>query len=311
MASEQATSVCVRVPGKINLQLGVGRLEANGYHQVATVLHAVSLFDEITVTPNESGRVELTVRGPATEGVPVGPSNLAVRAARLLAGRCGVSGGADVLLHKEIPVAAGMGGGSADAAATLVACDAAWGTSLPRPELLALAAELGSDVPFALVGGTVVGSGRGEQLTPALARGQYHWVLALSEQGLSTPAVYAEFDRMMTGRVRTEPRISDRLMQALRNGDGAALGVALQNDLQAAACSLRPGLGDLVDVGREYGALGGLVSGSGPTVAFLVRDNEHALDLSVALTASGACQQVKRVHGPVHGARISEPLRLK
>ena len=311
MAAEQATSVSVRVPGKINLQLGVGRLEADGYHQVATVLHAVSLFDEVTATPAESERVALTVRGSAAEGVPTGESNLAVRAARLLAMRAGVRGGVELLLHKEIPVAAGMGGGSADAAAALVACDALWGTSLPRAELMSLAAELGSDVPFALVGGTVVGSGRGEQLTPALARGQYHWVLALSEHGLSTPAVYAEFDRLTSGRVRTEPRISDRLMQALRSGDGAALGVALQNDLQAAACSLRPGLCDLVDIGREYGALGGLVSGSGPTVAFLVRDNEHALDLSVALTASGACEQVKRVHGPVHGARVSEPVRLK
>lgn len=311
MTAEQATSVSVRVPGKINLHLGVGRLEADGYHQVATVLHAVSLFDELTVTPAESDRVVIAVQGPAAEGVPTGEHNLAVRAARLLAMRAGVRGGVELLLHKEIPVAAGMGGGSADAAAALVACDALWGTSLPRTELMTLAAELGSDVPFALVGGTVVGSGRGEQLTPALARGQYHWVLALPEQGLSTPAVYAEFDRLTAGRVRTEPRISDRLMQALRSGDGSALGVALQNDLQAAACSLRPGLCDLVDIGREYGALGGLVSGSGPTVAFLVRDNEHALDLSVALTASGACQKVKRVHGPVHGARVSEPVRLK
>lgn len=311
MVSEQATSVSVRVPGKINLQLGVGRLEVDGYHQLATVFHAVSLFDELTVTPAESDRVALTVQGPAAEGVPTGETNLAVRASRLLAMRAGVRGGAELLLHKEIPVAAGMGGGSADAAAALVACDALWGTSLPRAELMSLAAELGSDVPFALVGGTVVGSGRGEQLTPALARGQYHWVLALSEDGLSTPHVYAEFDRLTSGRVRTEPRISDRLMQALRSGDGGALGVALQNDLQASACSLRPGLCDLVDIGREYGALGGLVSGSGPTVAFLVRDNEHALDLSVALTASGACENVKRVHGPVPGARVCEPVRLK
>lgn len=311
MTAARTTSVSVRVPAKINLELRVGGLERDGYHQVATVFHAVSLFDEVTVTPQDSDDVGITVDGDAIEGVPDGETNLAVRAARLLADRAGVRGGAHLLLHKEIPVSGGMAGGSADAAAALVACDAAWRTCLPRTELLAMAAELGADVSFALVGGTAVGSGRGEQLTPALARGQYHWVLALSQDGMSTPEVYAEFDRLCAGRLHTEPRVSDELMQALRRGDGVALGAALRNDLQDATFSLRPSLRGLVDMGREYGALGGVVSGSGPTVAFLVRDHEHALDLSVALTASGACQSVKRVHGPVHGARVADLSRLK
>ena len=309
MTALRMTSVSVRVPAKINLQLSVGKLEADGYHRVATVYHAVSLFDEVTVTPNDSDDIVVTLSGDTVEGVPTDESNLAVRAARLLADRAGVRGGVDLLLHKEIPVAGGMAGGSADAAATLLACDAAWQTGLPRVELLALAAELGADVSFALTGGTAIGSGRGEQLTPALARGQYHWVLAVSDDGLSTPEVYAEFDRLTAGRVSPEPRVSDGLMQALRRGDGVALGATMHNDLQPAACSLRAGLSDLVDVGLEYGAIGAVVSGSGPTVAFLVRDHEHALDLSVALTASGACEQVKRVHGPVHGARVADPSR--
>lgn len=308
MSVERSHSVSVRAPAKINLHLSVGALGADGFHPVSTVYHAVSLFDDLTATPVGDG-ISVQLAGDIA-GVPVDDDNLAVRAARLVARRGGVDAGAHLLLHKGIPVAGGMAGGSADAAAALVACDAAWRTCLDRSELLELAAELGSDVAFALVGGTAIGSGRGEQITPALARGQYHWVLALSAQGLSTPAVYAEYDRLTAGRVLAEPRVDDDVMQALRSGDAAALGHALHNDLQAAACSLRPDLGDVLDVGLEYGALGGVVSGSGPTVAFLVRDHEHALDLSVALTASGACDTVKRAHGPVHGARVGDLPRL-
>jgi len=309
MSSERVQSVSVRAPAKINLDLSVGALGPDGFHPVHTIYHAVSLFDDLTVTPTSAG-IEIEVTGESADRVPLDESNLAVRAARAVARRGGVQGGAHLALHKGIPVAGGMAGGSADAAAALVACDAAWRTGLDRAELVELAAELGADVAFALVGGTGIGAGRGEQVTPALARGQYHWVLALSERGLSTPAVYAEFDRLTQGRAVPEPRVSDEIMQALRSGDSVALGDALTNDLQAAACSLRPDLGDVLDVGLEYGALGGIVSGSGPTVAFLVRDHEHALDLSVALTASGACDVVKRVHGPVHGARVGDLPRL-
>ncbi len=309
MSGERTSNVTVRAPAKINLHLSVGALGEDGYHQVATVYHAVSLFDDLTVTPAPGG-ITLDVRGDHVAGVPVDSSNLALRAARLVARRGGVDGGARLQLHKGIPVAGGMAGGSADAAAALVACDAAWRTCLDRGELAELAAELGADVAFALVGGTAIGAGRGEQITPALARGQYHWVLALSDEGLSTPAVYAEFDRLTAGRALAEPRVDDDVMQALRSGDAVALGQVLHNDLQRAACSLRPDLGDVLDVGLEYGALGGVVSGSGPTVAFLVRDHEHALDLSVALTASGACANVKRAHGPVHGARVGDLPRL-
>jgi 4-diphosphocytidyl-2-C-methyl-D-erythritol kinase len=216
---------------------------------------------------------------------------------------------ADVHLHlrKSIPVAGGMAGGSADAAATLVACDALWRLRLDRAELLDLAAGLGADVPFALVGGTAVGVGTGASLTPALARGRFHWVFALADSGLSTAAVYAAFDRQYGDSIRPEPRVSDDLMAALRTGEATRLGAAVSNDLERAALLLRPQLQFTLDVGQEYGALAAVVSGSGPTCAFLARDEEHALDLAVALSAAGVCRTVRRALAPVPGARIIEP----
>jgi 4-diphosphocytidyl-2-C-methyl-D-erythritol kinase len=160
------------------------------------------------------------------------------------------------------------------------------------------------------MGGTAVGTGRGDALTPALARGDLHWVLALSSQRLSTPAVYAECDRLRADRQVIEPRVSERMMHGLRSGDAVVIGRELSNDLQAAAISLCPELAGTLAVGADYGALGGVVSGSGPTIAFLVSDPERALDLAVALTASGACDAVHRVSGPVHGARSVDPPRV-
>jgi 4-diphosphocytidyl-2-C-methyl-D-erythritol kinase len=159
------------------------------------------------------------------------------------------------------------------------------------------------------MGGTAIGTGRGEQLTPALSRGEYHWVAAVADHGLSTPAVYTEIDRLREGRALPEPRVSERLMHALRAGDAERLGHVLGNDLEPAACSLDPGLEQTLEVGREAGALGGLVSGSGPTAIFLARDVEHALDIAVSLTASGAAAGTRRATGPVPGARVVEPVR--
>ncbi|GAB2691750.1 4-(cytidine 5'-diphospho)-2-C-methyl-D-erythritol kinase [Thalassiella azotivora] len=303
-------SVTVRAPAKINLALSVGPPREDGYHELATVYQAVSLYEDVEAAPADDVTVEVCTpsQGVVVDEVPVDASNLAVRAALLLADRCDVDAGVRLRVVKRVPVAGGMAGGSADAAAALVACDALWRTGLSRDELRELAAELGSDVPFALLGGTAVGTGRGEQLTPALARGGYHWVLAVSDHALSTPAVYAECDRLRAGRRVPEPSVPDGLMQALRSGDAEALGATLVNDLQPAAVSLLPGLDQVLGLGEEYGALGSLVSGSGPTVAFLVRDAEAALDLSVALTASGAARTTVRVTGPVHGARLVEPV---
>jgi 4-diphosphocytidyl-2-C-methyl-D-erythritol kinase len=299
--------VTVRAPAKVNLELRVGAPRADGYHELATVFHAVGLFDEVRALPADG--ITLTVEGPQAELVPLDGTNLALRAAVLLAERVGIDDGVHLHLRKGIPVAGGMAGGSADAAAALVACDALWRAGLSRDDLHALAAELGSDVPFSLLGGTAIGTGRGERLMPVLARGEYHWVVALADHGLSTPEVYGEIDRLRAGRHVPEPEISDKLMQALRAGDAPALGEALGNDLQAAACSLDPSLERTLAVGRQAGALGGLVSGSGPSVVFLTGSAEHALDVAVALTASGVAAGVRRALGPVSGARVVEPGR--
>ena len=293
--------VTVRVPAKVNLELLVGPLREDGYHSLSTVFQAVSLHDDVTVSVADEWGV--SVSGPLATGVPLGDDNIALRAARLLQGSREVDP-VHVRIRKGIPVAGGMAGGSADAAATLVALDHLWELGLDRDELEEAAAELGSDVPFLVSGGTAMGSGRGELLAPVLARGTYHWVFALGEDGLSTPAVYAECDRLRGTTEVPDPAPNPALMAALRTGDPHELAPQLANDLQEAAVSLRPSIGDVLASGMEYGALGGIVSGSGPTVAFLVEDNEAGIDLAVALTASGVVRDVRRAIGPVHGAHV-------
>jgi 4-diphosphocytidyl-2-C-methyl-D-erythritol kinase len=299
------SSVTVRVPAKVNLQLSVGPPRPDGFHELATVFQAVALCDEIVARPASSPGIHLTLSGEGEGSLPLGEDNLAYQAAALLAEHSGIEAAVDLHIHKAIPIAGGMAGGSADAAGALLACDALWRQGTPRDELMALAAELGSDVPFALHGGTAIGTGRGENLTPVLSRGSFHWVFAVADQGLSTPAVYGECDRLRGGRKVPDPYVSDMLMQAVRAGDAVLLGKAVHNDLQAAALSLRPALRQVLEVGEDFGALGGLVSGSGPTCAFIARDEEHALDIAVALTASGVCRTVRRALGPVVGARVT------
>ena len=299
------SSVTVRAPAKINLGLSVGGPRADGFHDVATAYHAISLQDELVAAASEELSIALTTAdGIPLDDVPQDSSNLAVAAALALAERAGIEPLVRLHVTKSIPVAGGMAGGSADAAAALVACDALWQTGLSRSELAELAAALGSDVPFSLVGGTALGTGRGEVLTPVLARGRFHWVVAIADGGLATPDVYAECDRLRGGTPVPEPRVADALMAALRTGDADALGGALHNDLQKAACSLRPSLRETLETGTQAGALGSLVSGSGPSVVFLARSPEHAIDIAVALSATGTCRSVRRAHGPVAGARV-------
>lgn len=301
--------VIVRVPAKINLQLAVGPLGQDGFHEVTTVFQAISLFDDVSVKfATENSGTQLTLSGATSGGVPTDDENLAIRAAKLMSDKYDLTTDLAIHLKKEIPVAGGMAGGSADAAGVIVAIDSLFEIGLSRDEMESVAAQLGSDVPFGISGGIAIGRGRGDQLTPALSRGSYHWVLALSGQGLSTPAVYQECDRLREGLDIANPQVSDAMMQALRAGDAVALGAALSNDLQPAACSLRPALRLVLDVGRDYGALGGIVSGSGPTVAFLVEDEEKSMDLTVALSSSGVVAGVVRASGPVHGARVIETL---
>jgi 4-diphosphocytidyl-2-C-methyl-D-erythritol kinase len=294
----------VRAPAKLNLHLSVGPLRRDGFHELTTVFQAVSLVDELTATPADS--LHLEVDGEGAAQVPADGANLAWRAAELLAEHTGRRPGVALRIRKAIPVAGGCAGGSADAAAALVACDALWGTGMTRDGLTALAARLGSDVPFVLQGGTALGTGRGEHLTSVLARGAYAWVLAVADGGLSTPAVYGELDRQRaTGPVTVAGEPSG-VLAALRSGDAAGLGRALHNDLQPAALSLAPRLRKVLDAGRELGALGCLVSGSGPTVALLAADPDAADGLAASLAAEGVCRAVRRADGPVSGARVVE-----
>lgn len=298
----------VRAPAKINLALMVGPRRPDGYHSLATVYQAIALYDEVKARPAEPGEFTVSVTGEGEDVVPLDDSNLAVQAARLLAKRFDVSDGVALSIHKTIAVAGGLAGGSADAAGALVACDALWGTRATRDELIGMARHLGSDVPFSLVGGTAVGSGRGELVSPVLARGSYEWVLAYADGGLSTPEVFAEFDRIegdLDAELDDEDLgVPDDLMAALRTGDPYDVGESLRNDLQAPAIRLRPSIRATLAVGEEFGALGSIVSGSGPTCLFLAADPDHAVDLAVALSGSGTCRIVQRAEGPVHGARL-------
>ena len=296
------TSVTVRAPAKLNLHLSVGPLREDGYHELTTVFHAVGLYDELTVRPADA--LSLVVQGDTAEGVPTDGTNLAVRAVQLLAADSGRDASVSLLLHKGIPVAGGCAGGSADAAAALVACDALWGLGLSKDELAELAQRLGSDVPFALHGGTALGTGRGEQLTPVLGSGSYCWVLALPDTGLSTPEVYGELDRLREEGPLTLVSDPSGVLAALRQGSPEALGNALANDLQAAALSLRPELAGLLEAATALGALGAMVSGSGPTVMLLARDEGHAAALATALPGEAPCRSVRVAGGPVPGARV-------
>ena len=292
----------MRVPAKVNLALNVGATDNEGYHALGTLFQAVSLFDDLVARPAEAGVFRVSFRGEGASGLPVDDTNLVVRAARLLAGTFGTGNlGAEIRVHKRIPVAGGMAGGSADAAATLVACNQLWGTGLDTGQLHALAARLGADVPFLLHGGTAVGTGRGEKLKPVPVRGSLQWVLALSHHGLSTPAVFREFDRISPPR---PTGIDPGLLAALAGGDAHRVGSLLGNDLQQAAVNLHPELADVLAMGREAGAAGALVSGSGPTIAFLAGTKAVADAISDRLALSSRVRAVRRAHGPVPGARI-------
>ncbi|MFF4424239.1 4-(cytidine 5'-diphospho)-2-C-methyl-D-erythritol kinase [Streptomyces sp. NPDC001549] len=293
--------VTVRVPAKVNVQLAVGAARPDGFHDLANVFLAVSLYDEVTATPADA--LTITCTGPDADQVPLNRTNLAARAAEILAARAGIEPAVHLHIAKNIPVAGGMAGGSADGAAALLACDTLWGLNTPVAELLDICAELGSDVPFSLVGGAALGTGRGELLTP-VAAGTFHWVFAVADGGLSTPAVFREFDRLTASTPVPAPEASPALLAALASGDADALGATLANDLQAAALSLRPQLARTLASGVEGGALAALVSGSGPTTAFLVADEEAAAKVAAALEASGTCRATRIASSPAPGATV-------
>ena len=298
-------SVTVRVPGKVNLYLSVGDRREDGYHELTTVFHAVSLLDEITV--RNADVLSLELAGEGADSLPTDERNLAWRAAELMAEHVGRAPDVAITIEKSIPVAGGMAGGSADAAAVLVAMNSLWELGVPRRDLHSLAARLGSDVPFALHGGTALGTGRGEELATVLARNTFHWVLAFADGGLSTPAVFAEIDRLRESPDRNAPAAledPEPLLAALASGDPAALAPLLGNDLQPASLSLDPGLRRTLRAGVEAGALAGIVSGSGPTCAFLCTSSASAVDVGAELAGAGVCRTVRVASGPVQGARV-------
>ncbi|MFW0797723.1 4-(cytidine 5'-diphospho)-2-C-methyl-D-erythritol kinase [Gordonia sp. CPCC 205515] len=297
-------AVTVRVPAKVNLYLGVGPLRDDGYHDLVTVFQALSLCDDVRVSPSTDLHVTTTGEGAAE--VPSDGDNLAARAVTAVGTRVGRTPKVAIDVTKRIPVAGGMAGGSADAAGALVGVSALWDLDLDRTDLADIAADLGSDVPFALHGGTALGTGRGEQLMSILARGEFHWVLALSRVGLSTPAVYRELDRLRENRSQYDIEVErpDELMAALTSGDPHKVAPLLRNDLQPAALSLQPTLRRTLRAGIDAGALNGIVSGSGPTCAFLCADEAAAVNVAAELSGAGVARAVRTASGPVPGARI-------
>lgn len=304
------STVTVRAPGKINLYLGVGGLRIDGYHTLATVFQSVNLYEEVVATVNPVvGAISVSFSGPQhQESLPIDDSNLVIRAAKLLARTAAIESGIVLRVTKNIPIAGGMAGGSADAAATLLACDTIWQTRFGLGKLMELAAELGADVPFCLHGGTAIGVGRGDQLSPVLTIGIFHWVLAFADFGLSTSDVFEEYDKKdewdgeLAGGFRMEPSIPDDLLAALRAGSPQQLAPALYNNLHESACRLAPQLRRTLQIGDDAGALAGIISGSGPTVAFLCADTEAALSVRIALSAAQI--RTESVCSSVGGARI-------
>ncbi|MBT2565613.1 4-(cytidine 5'-diphospho)-2-C-methyl-D-erythritol kinase [Arthrobacter sp. ISL-85] len=305
-----ARTVRVKAPGKVNVSLAVGPLRPDGYHPVASVYLAVSLYEEVAATSTAAAGITISLSPESTldldaVDIPLDSSNLAYKAAAIMADVSEHATGVHLEITKRVPVAGGMGGGSADAAATLLACDALWDSGLSREELAHLAAELGADVPFSLLGGTAVGLGLGDELSPALAKAQTHWVLVVADYGLSTPEVYRTLDRLREaeGIDASEPTgVDPKILAALRGGDAGSLSRVLVNDLQRASIELSPALRDTLGIGESHGAIAGMVSGSGPTVALLAEDSVAAAALAEDLQRYGLTALA--VHGPVPGARI-------
>jgi 4-diphosphocytidyl-2-C-methyl-D-erythritol kinase len=304
--------VTARAPAKVNLLLQVGPRREDGYHDLVTVFQAVSLHEEVTATPAaQFGLTVESVGGTDVSGVPLDGSNLALKAARALAEAAGVDEAVHLHVRKEIPVAGGMAGGSADAAAALVACDALWQLHTGLDGLAEIGATLGADVPFGLHGRTAVGTGRGDHLAPVLTTAGFAWVFVLASGGLSTPAVFAECDRLRDVHGWSDPGPDGRLEAvefALRGGDPEVLGEALSNDLTDAACALAPELTGTLAAGRAAGAVGGIVSGSGPTIALLAPSEAAARRLAHDLAPLVGAHRLRTAAGPVPGARVLEPV---
>jgi 4-diphosphocytidyl-2-C-methyl-D-erythritol kinase len=301
--SDTAGLVTVTAPAKINVHLAVGGLRPDGFHDLSTVFHAIDLHDTVLAAP--ASGLALRLDGPEAAGLRSDHTNLAWRAAALLAEHAGIAPDAAVTVRKTIPIAAGLAGGSADAAGTLRACAELWRLGIGASELALLAEQLGSDVSFALQGRTALGTGRGEQLQQVQVRANWHWVVAAADGQLATPAVYAELDRQRAadGATRTLGDPS-ALIEAFGRGDLEAVAGLLGNDLQPAALALAPYLRNTLQAGADVGALAGIVSGSGPSCVFLARNAVHATEVAAALQKTQTCRLAFAVRGDVAGAQV-------
>ena len=298
----ESSAVRARVPAKINLHLGVSDVRPDGYHRLRTVYQAISVYDELIVKNAPTLRMSLTGEGEGE--LPLDDDNLVIRAARALAEEHGVTAGADIQLHKRIPLAGGLAGGSADAAGALLACARLWGVDVDTASLAAIGARLGSDIPFCLYGGNALGTGHGERIESLPVGATLHWVVAVADGQLSTPRVYSELDYLRAAGVGEYHGDTDALVTELRVGDAESVAPLLHNDMQAAAIGLRPAIAEVLDVGLADGALAGMVSGSGPTVLLLARDDHHAHALAGRVRLRGVARDVLTAHGPVQGAHL-------
>ncbi|KAB3523060.1 4-(cytidine 5'-diphospho)-2-C-methyl-D-erythritol kinase [Corynebacterium zhongnanshanii] len=308
-------SVTAVAHGKVNLHLSVGDVRPDGYHELTTIFQSLNLREQVRLSAPEPGEEpQLTVEGHSAHLVPTDSSNLAWRAVELLAQRRGRYRGqyhADdapafphIHITKEVPVAGGMAGGSADAAAALRAGVEYFGMDIDQRELMGMAATLGADVPFCLLGGTALGTGKGEELVNVPTRGQYHWAIATDKRGLSTPTVFAKLDEQRAAKDMPRAGAPDGVMQALLSGDPHRLGALLANDLQAPAISLMPSLRETLAQAAEAGAIAAIVSGSGPTIAMLCESEEHAVDVATAVAVSGTASATAVTSSPGVGAHL-------
>ena len=313
-------------PGKVNLTLRVGAPTPDGYHPLVTVFEALNLRETVTVRTSKTPGVRVETIAYLPDGsvdeattramADVDPAtHLAVRAARVLQ-RLAAAGpwastaaGLSIRVDKRVPVAGGMAGGSADAAAALVACNELWELGLGDEQLQAIGRSLGADVPACLAGGIALGTGRGDHMSvlregdEAGAEYQHHWVMLLAYEGLSTPSVFREFDRVDAAGAPALAEPTPEEVAALC-GEAEELSHCLVNDLQAPALRLRPELAETIAAATDAGALAVTLSGSGPTVAALARDAEHARTLAATLSETPTVARAIPTHGPACGARI-------
>lgn len=303
--------ITASAPGKINIFFKVGALQENGYHDVLSVYQALDIRETVTVGAASNWQVSVSgdLSAEQIAAVPTGEENLVVRAAKVISSLAKLDSPKPINFEitKNVPVAGGMGGGSADAAAALLAVDELWCTGVDGEALITAAAQLGADIPFSLLGGTAIGVGKGDELEPIDGVKKLHWVLVPMDAGLSTPRVYAKLDEIRASRGEDptqieSPSVSSALINALQYGDAHEVAKHLHNDLQEAAISLMPELSITMHAGLAAGALAAMVSGSGPTVAMLAESEDAAESLANHLAFEGYI--AIPTHGPAKGTLL-------